>query len=389
ECCPLKIIRFDVPPAKPNGSMAILHCDYDLENSELYSIKFYKDYVEFYRYLPREEFPKQSFNLDGIHLDTTKSNATHVILYLTDLNSDGLYGCEVSTEGPIFATRKNEKLMKIYVLPEETLTIKGSCDTFRIDEDVKFECISGKGWPPLQLNWFINDSPAPNEYLISSKPSVDPNGLVQTNLTLSFKADREFFQHDNLRIRCAASLMFIYELKTIEYLIDGSKPKRSSSYRRYSTAQINSKEMPKISGVRDKYNVNDVANLNCSTTIPNAQLSWFINGRKANGSNLIVHRGVRNRKEETILGIRFVMEKKYFQTEEMELQCTAYYIKTIADFQEQAIIRTFNSEFLLSHSSSCSSVWQKFDLICSIVMLSLSKALSAFILDSFSIRFNQ
>ncbi|KPM02832.1 hypothetical protein QR98_0012550 [Sarcoptes scabiei] len=305
--------------------MAILHCDYDLENSELYSIKFYKDYVEFYRYLPREEFPKQSFNLDGIHLDTTKSNATHVILYLTDLNSDGLYGCEVSTEG----------------------------------------------WPPLQLNWFINDSPAPNEYLISSKPSVDPNGLVQTNLTLSFKADREFFQHDNLRIRCAASLMFIYELKTIEYLIDGSKPKRSSSYRRYSTAQINSKEMPKISGVRDKYNVNDVANLNCSTTIPNAQLSWFINGRKANGSNLIVHRGVRNRKEETILGIRFVMEKKYFQTEEMELQCTAYYIKTIADFQEQAIIRTFNSEFLLSHSSSCSSVWQKFDLICSIVIFRL------------------
>lgn len=60
-------------------------------------------------------------------------------------------------------------------------------------------------------------------------------------------------------------------------------------------------------------------------------------------------------KKETIVGIRFVMEKKHFQTEEIELQCSAFCIKTIADFQEQIIIRTFNSDYLFSHSSSCSS----------------------------------
>lgn len=128
--------------------------------------------------------------------------------------------------------------------------------------------------------------------------------------------------------------------------------------------------MPIISGVRDKYNVNDIVNLNCSTTALNAHLSWFINGKKVryffdkkfqvlnfyfkmNSSHLIKYPD--NEKRETIVGIRFIMEKKHFQTEEIELQCSAFCIKTIADFQEQIIIRTFNSDYLLSHSSSCSA----------------------------------
>lgn len=113
DCQTLRIEKFNVPEAISNGSHAILYCDYNLENSELYSVKFYKDYIEFYRYLPKEEdYPKQSFNLDGIYLDVNiqfyqffvifviltfcnfhsllqlkKSNATHVILHHTDLVS--------------------------------------------------------------------------------------------------------------------------------------------------------------------------------------------------------------------------------------------------------------------------------------------------------------
>ena len=67
----MRIIKFEVPSAKSNGSSAILHCDYDLEQNELYSVKFYKDYFEFYRFIPRDIPPAQSFNLDGIHLDVS------------------------------------------------------------------------------------------------------------------------------------------------------------------------------------------------------------------------------------------------------------------------------------------------------------------------------
>ena len=56
-----------------------------------------------------------------------------------------------------------------------------------------------------------------------------------------------------------------------------------------------------------------------------------------------------------ILGIRLLMEKRYFQTEEIELRCVATFQKTIADFQEQVIIKTFNSEFLLGTRSSSSA----------------------------------
>ena len=49
------------------------------------------------------------------------------------------------------------------------------------------------------------------------------------------------------------------------------------------------------------------------------------------------------------------MEKRYFQTEEIELRCVASFQKTIADFQEQVIIKTFNSEFLLSRNVASSS----------------------------------
>ncbi|KAI2805467.1 hypothetical protein BLOT_004464 [Blomia tropicalis] len=336
---------FDVPSAKANGSSAVLHCDYDLEGSELYSVKFYKDYVEFYRFLPKDEPQGQSFKLEGIYLDSSRSNATHVILYKTDLNSDGLYACEVSTEA--FATRKNEKLMKIYVLPQETLTIDGGRDYYRINEQLNFVCISGKGWPVLQLNWFINDSPAPAHYLTTYKPILDHDGLYRSKLGLHFNATQDYFQHDNLRLRCAATLTLIYELKAVEYLIDGSKkPKGASKRFTNDLAQINSKDIPFISGIRDKYNVNDTISLNCTTTAIKADLSWFINGKKVNSSQLMYY--ANSPKGWTILGIRLLMEKRYFQTEEIELRCVASFQKTIADFQEQVIIKTFNSEFYLS-----------------------------------------
>ena len=45
------------------------------------------------------------------------------------------------------------------MLPQETLTIQGGRDYYRINENVKFDCISGNGWPLMSVNWFINDKP--------------------------------------------------------------------------------------------------------------------------------------------------------------------------------------------------------------------------------------
>ncbi len=72
DCFSLRIIRFEVPPAVAKGQSIILYCNFDLEGDELYSVKYYKDYVEFYRYLPTDEpRPGQKFKLKGAYVDVS------------------------------------------------------------------------------------------------------------------------------------------------------------------------------------------------------------------------------------------------------------------------------------------------------------------------------
>uniref|UniRef100_A0A1A9WUN5 Ig-like domain-containing protein n=1 Tax=Glossina brevipalpis TaxID=37001 RepID=A0A1A9WUN5_9MUSC len=48
---------------------AILGCRYNLDGESLYSVKWYKDGHEFYRYVPRNKPPGQAFPLPGINVD--------------------------------------------------------------------------------------------------------------------------------------------------------------------------------------------------------------------------------------------------------------------------------------------------------------------------------
>ena len=61
-----------MPEAVERGKPAVLICDYSLDNGEeLYSIKLYKDNVEFYRFVPREALQKQSYILDGVYVNVS------------------------------------------------------------------------------------------------------------------------------------------------------------------------------------------------------------------------------------------------------------------------------------------------------------------------------
>ena len=72
-CMSLRILNLNVPSAVRNGSAIYLFCDYELaENEEVYSVKWYKDNVEFYRYLPSNEpYQAKFYRLKGIHLDVS------------------------------------------------------------------------------------------------------------------------------------------------------------------------------------------------------------------------------------------------------------------------------------------------------------------------------
>ena len=69
----LKLLRFDIPPYILQGEMALLQCQHELESDTLYSVTWYKDHEEFYRYVPSAKPTKHSYVLEGIKVDVSLS----------------------------------------------------------------------------------------------------------------------------------------------------------------------------------------------------------------------------------------------------------------------------------------------------------------------------
>jgi hypothetical protein len=80
ECClslvaggvlSLKLVRVSVPQYKVRGDMALLECTYELGGDKLYSVKWYKDNEEFYRYVPRSDTVQQSYKVEGVRVEVS------------------------------------------------------------------------------------------------------------------------------------------------------------------------------------------------------------------------------------------------------------------------------------------------------------------------------
>ncbi len=58
----VRLIRLGVPSHRYLGDGAVLRCLFDLEGERLYSVKWYKDHDEFFRYIPADrESPITAF----------------------------------------------------------------------------------------------------------------------------------------------------------------------------------------------------------------------------------------------------------------------------------------------------------------------------------------
>lgn len=55
---------------------AVLGCKFDLDGESLYSVKWYKDGFEFYRYVPRDMPPGQVFPLPGVDVEVSDLRQT-------------------------------------------------------------------------------------------------------------------------------------------------------------------------------------------------------------------------------------------------------------------------------------------------------------------------
>ena len=77
-----------VPKQLILGQSARLGCNYNLENSKLYSVKWYKDGQEFFRFMPSMENKIEVFQVNGVHVDVSSWGrlSTKIFIYSNQMS---------------------------------------------------------------------------------------------------------------------------------------------------------------------------------------------------------------------------------------------------------------------------------------------------------------
>lgn len=76
-CCPaagsrsLRLVDVVVPALALRGETTTLRCAFDLESDRLYSVTWYKDHEEFFRFVPRARPPQTLHGLEGLVVDVS------------------------------------------------------------------------------------------------------------------------------------------------------------------------------------------------------------------------------------------------------------------------------------------------------------------------------
>jgi hypothetical protein len=71
----LRLTEVRIPNHVIRNNTVRLECHFDLNGEALYSVKWYKDGFEFYRYVPRDHPPAQVFNLTGVYVDVSANSS--------------------------------------------------------------------------------------------------------------------------------------------------------------------------------------------------------------------------------------------------------------------------------------------------------------------------
>lgn len=100
----LKIIEFSVPTKVTTKTNVTLDCLFDLDGDTLYSVKWYKDNMEFYRFVPSSVPHRILHPVQGIKASFTKDSNSSVTLNNVSRSASGQYRCEVSADAPSFHT---------------------------------------------------------------------------------------------------------------------------------------------------------------------------------------------------------------------------------------------------------------------------------------------
>ncbi|XP_069674525.1 uncharacterized protein [Periplaneta americana] len=219
----LKLLSLNVPSTADIFYPVTLSCKYDLEGVNLYSVKWYKDDSEFFRFMPDYDPQSQAFHTPGVALDLQKSDKNKVTLINLHFNTSGNYKCEVSTEAPNFETVAQSSNMTVMAFPSEDPMIEGILSTYMIGDYVTANCTSGKSNPPAVLTWQINgiqDDARVWEYR-DGADETDSQGLHTKTVGLHFQIQNTHFTSNGgglspkMEIRCTSTVGGVNRHKSV------------------------------------------------------------------------------------------------------------------------------------------------------------------------------
>ncbi|XP_076240758.1 uncharacterized protein LOC143183177 isoform X2 [Calliopsis andreniformis] len=152
----LKDLTINVPGVVRSGDTVTLSCHYDLEGAPLYTIQWFHEDTEFYRYVPERDPPYTTFDVDGIHVNVSKSNAHDVTLVDVSRKLTGKYKCEVSAGSPSYHTLIQRARMEVVDAPKTDPTIGIEKERIAVGEILRANCTTGNSWPASAITWKLN-----------------------------------------------------------------------------------------------------------------------------------------------------------------------------------------------------------------------------------------
>ncbi|XP_044747313.1 uncharacterized protein LOC123308630 isoform X2 [Coccinella septempunctata] len=219
----LKKMTMNVPRAVRVGHSVTLECDYDLEGAALYSVRWYRDNNEFYRYVPKEAPPTRVFPLPGLHVDVSVSDDHKVTLLSIGQPMAGMFQCEVSADAPSFHTEMMAAPMTIAVVPDGVPVITVDKSSLEQGGPLISECSAPASFPALNLTWYVNDQKVPGSTSYWTKKEAELeksfSRLELTGVGGSWGA---------IRLRCEANLFRLFRANSLEVSVKPDVPQPAS-----------------------------------------------------------------------------------------------------------------------------------------------------------------
>ncbi|CAH0385629.1 unnamed protein product [Bemisia tabaci] len=193
-----------VPAYVLRGQGVELWCEYDMESDSLYSVTWYKDNEEFYRFSPRSHQTQRTYPADGIRVETRYSDSKKVYIKNLPLIASGVYKCEISAEAPTFSSVHGESRMEIIALPRERPQIAGDRDRhYKMGDVISLNCTSGRSSPAQALQWFLNDKEVRPVWFETANHT---HGLMTSTSSLNVKAQESHFINGRMLVTCKAAM---------------------------------------------------------------------------------------------------------------------------------------------------------------------------------------